>query len=282
MEFANKVALVTGGSSGIGLAFSKALAAEGAHVWIIGRRPQALDEALAQIQAAKKSTDQRFGSFSADVSDADQVMKAVADLEGQVGTPDLLCTSAGVAHPGYVEELPLDIFREMMEINYFGTVYAVKAVLPGMLKRGSGAIVTISSVAGFLGTFGYTAYGASKYAVRGFSDTLRAEVKPHGIQVSIVYPPDTETPQLAYESQFKPFETKEISGTLKAMSAEAVAQVILKGVRSGRYTILPGMDGKLYYRLTSLVGDLTYPIMDMLVSDAIKKKAKQNSNGKGH
>jgi len=162
----------------------------------------------------------------------------------------------------------------MIDIDYLGTVYAVKAVLPGMLRRASGAIVTISSVAGFLGSFGYTAYGAAKYAVRGFTDTLRAELKPRGIQVSVVFPPDTDTPQLAYENQFKPFETRELAGNLKAMSADDVAETILRGVVHGRYTIIPGFEGKFFYRLTGIVGDLTYPIMDRMIADAKKKKVK--------
>ena len=99
-----------------------------------------------------------------------------------------------------------------MDLNYFGTVNMVKALLPAMLERGSGHIVNISSVAAFLGVFGYSAYGASKYAVRGFSDVLRAEVKPLGVRVSVVFPPDMDTPGLANENKTKPFETHEIEG----------------------------------------------------------------------
>jgi 3-dehydrosphinganine reductase len=282
MDYNGKVALVTGGSSGIGLAVARQLASQGANVWILGRNPERLDSALQQVRAAQNNPAQRSGCLAADVSSAEQVAQAVHELEESAGVPDLLITSAGVTHPGYVEDLDLSIFRDMIEINYLGTVYSVKAVLPGMLRRGSGTIVTVSSVAGFLGTFGYSAYGASKYAVRGFSDTLRSELKHRGIRVSIVFPPDTDTPQLAYENQFKPFETKELAGTIKAMSADAVANAILKGVARGKYTIIPGFEGKLFYRLTGIVGDLTYPIMDWMISDALKKKqAQADRNGSG-
>ena len=108
---------------------------------------------------------------------------AVIQVSEKSGPPDLLVNSAGVAHPGYFQELDLNIFHWMMEVNYFGTVYMTKEVIPSMLKRGSGYIVNISSMAGFVGTFGYTAYGGSKFAVRGFSDVLRAEMKIHGIGV---------------------------------------------------------------------------------------------------
>jgi 3-dehydrosphinganine reductase len=148
----------------------------------------------------------------------------------------------------------------------------VKAVLPGMLERGNGHIVNISSAAAYLGVFGYSAYGASKYAVRGFSDVLRAEAKPLGVSVSVVFPPDMDTPGLVNENKTKPFETHEIEGNAGVFSAEKVARDILDSVRHGRYVILPGLQNKIFYRLSSLVGNGVYPIMDMMVADARKKK----------
>lgn len=270
--FANKVALITGGSSGIGLALAKALAAEGARVWIVGRRPEALAAAGEEI---RRLSGQTPGTFPADVSDYAQVEALLAEIVRQDGLPDLVVNSAGITHPGYVQDIPLEVFRRLMEVNYFGTVHVVKAVLPGMLQRGSGHIVNISSAAGFLGVFGYSAYGASKYAVRGFSDVLRAEMKPHGIRVSIVFPPDTDTPQLAYETPFKPPETKIISGNARVMSAEAVAAAILRGIRKNRYIILPGFEVWLFYHLNNLLGNAVYPLMDWMVADARRKKSKE-------
>ncbi len=269
--FADKLVLITGGSSGIGLALAKGLAAQGARVWLTGRRKDALTAAGLEVERAAGRTP---GLFPADVSDFAQVEALLAEVARRDGLPDLVINSAGVTHPGYVQDIPLDIFRQMMDINYFGTVNVVKAVLPGMLARRSGHIVNISSGAGFLGVFGYSAYGASKYAVRGFSDVLRAEMKPHGIRVSIVFPPDTDTPQLAYETPFKPPETKAISGNAKVQSAEAVAAAILKGVARGRYVILPGFDIWLFYHLNNLLGNAVYPLMDWMVADARRKKSK--------
>ncbi len=277
MQYPWKSAFVTGGSSGIGLAISRRLAEAGCSVWILGRDQARLDSAVEDIRAHAASKEQRFVGLSADVSDYAQVTAALSKVEDAVGTPELLVTSAGVAHPGYVEEIPIEIYHEMIEINYLGTVHAVKAVLPGMLKRGSGAIVTISSGAGFLPIFGYTAYGASKYAIRGFTDILRIELKPKGIQVAIAYPQDVDTPQLAYENKIKPFETKEISGMGKAMSADVVAREILDGAARGKYMIVSGFENRAAHRLTELIGGWTYPVFDMLVRDAIKKKAKLQS-----
>jgi 3-dehydrosphinganine reductase len=269
-SFSGKVALITGGSSGIGLALAKQLTAQGARVWITGRRKDALTAASLEVQNAAGRT---CNLFPADVSDAAQAQALVDEVTRRDGLPDLVINSAGITHPGYVEELSLDIFRAMMEVNYFGTVNVVKAVLPGMMARRSGHIVNISSGAGFLGVFGYSAYGASKYAVRGFSDVLRAEMKPHGIRVSVVFPPDTDTPQLAYETPFKPPETKAISGSAKVQSPEAVAAATLNAVRRGRYIILPGFDIWLFYHLNNLLGNAVYPLMDWMVADARRKKS---------
>ncbi len=265
-DFNHKVALVTGGSSGIGLAMARLLAARGAHVWLLARRENLLEEALASVQAERLDSSQRCGYVCADVSDYDQVENAVAEVTDAVGLPDLVINSAGITYPGYVQEIDLETFRKMMDVNYFGTVYTTRAVLDGIIARGSGYIVNLSSVAGFVGTFGYSAYGASKYAVRGFSDVLRAEMKPHGIGVAVVFPPDTDTPMLDYETPLKPPETRALSGSVDVMSAEDVANSILKGLERGRYLILPGFETQLLYRLNGLLGNLVYTIMDIFVA----------------
>lgn len=273
-HFDGKIALITGGSSGIGLALAKQLAEQGARVWITGRRKDVLTAAGTELQLA---TGRTCNLFVADVTDTVRVEELVAEVTHRDGVPDLVINSAGITQPGYVQELGLDVFRQMMEVNFFGTVNVVKAVLPGMLARGSGHIVNISSGAGFIGLFGYSAYGASKYAVRGFSDILRAEMKPHGIRVSVVFPPDTDTPQLAYELPFKPYETKALTGTAKVQSPESVASTVLKGVRRNRYVILPGVDTWLFYHLSNLLGNGVYPVMDMMIADARRKHFSGNA-----
>lgn len=267
-----KIALITGGSSGIGFAVARSLADHGAQVWLIARREEQLRSALETISC---ETEGHCGTISADVSDWEQVAAAVAQVEQEVGLPDLVVNSAGVVQPGYFQDLDLDVFRWMMDINYYGTLHVCKAVVPGMIARGSGHIVNISSLAGLVGVFGYTAYGASKFAVSGFTDTLRSELKPLGIGVSIVYPVDTDTPQLAYENEYKPPETKAIGGTANVMSPEEVAQSILHNVERGRYMILPGFDGKLLYWVSRLLGSGVYPVMDWLV----RRAQRQNQHG---
>lgn len=266
MSFDGQLAVITGGSSGIGLALGRQLADRGAHVWLVARDEGRLERALEALEGRRVNAAQRFGVQPLDVSDNQAVLEVAEGFASRVGVPDLVVNNAGVAHPGYVEELDLDVFRWMMEVNYFGTVHVTKAFLPAMLARGSGRIMNVSSIAGFMGIFGYTAYGASKFAVRGFSDALRAELKPRGIQVSILFPPDTETPQLEYENQFKPAETEALAGGTVVMQAEQVARVALQGVERGSYVIIPGWEGKLLYWLSGAAGTLTYPIMDWLLA----------------
>ena len=269
-SFQGRLVLMTGGSSGMGLALARLLAEEGANIWLIARRQDALEAASKSLST---TGGQKHGLISADVTDWKQVQGAVERVSREAGVPDVLINAAGAAHPGYVQELPLETFHEMMDLNYFGTVHMVKALLPAMLKRGSGYIVNFSSGAGFLAPFGYANYVPSKYAVRGFSDSLRLELKPLGVRVSIVFPPDTDTPGLANENKTKPYETLEAFSS-KVLSAEAVAKDTLKGMHRGQYIILPGFEISFYYRLVFLVGNAIYPIMDSTLAGARKKKQK--------
>jgi len=265
--YRGKLVLITGGSSGIGRALALKLDELGARLVLIARRQEPLERTASILQSPCRV-------ISADVSDIKQVEEAFSKITETEGIPDIVINSAGVAHPGYVQEIPLPVFHEMMEVNYFGTVHVVKAVLPGMISKGMGHIVNISSVAGFIGVFGYSAYGPSKFAVRGFSDALRAELKPLGIRVSVVFPPDTDTPQLAYENMIKPPETKALAGNAGLMKPEEVAEVILKGVARGKYIILPGWETKFLFNVSNFLGGAIYPVMDLLIRRARRQMKK--------
>ena len=272
--YQNKLVLITGGSSGIGLATARAFARQGASVWILARDPYRLSAALKTIEADRVDPSQSFGCLTADIANADQAIPVIHEFIRSVGTPDYLINSAGVAQPGYVEEQDLAVFRQMMDINYFGTVHAVRAVVPAMLARKSGHIVNFCSIVGVVGIYGYSAYGASKFAVRGFSDMLRLELKHYGIRVSLVIPGDTDTPQLEYENQFKPPETlalENVGGATKPLTPELVASDILKGISRNKQTILPGFDAKWMYFAASTVGIWVHEILDFLMGQAWKK-----------
>jgi 3-dehydrosphinganine reductase len=276
-----KTALITGGSSGIGLALARKLAASGAHVWILARDPVKLKSARQEISTFCASAEQQVGVIQADITDSPQVGTTLREHTVQAGAPDLVFNSAGVTHPGKFIEQDLAIFRAMMEINYFGSLHVIKALLPAMAQRGSGHIINIASVAGFLGLYGYAAYGASKFAVRGLSDSLRSELAEYGIRISVVFPPDTQTPQLEFETPLKPPILRELDKSNKVLSPDTVADSILRGVARGSYVITPGFDSTLYFHLTNFFG-LVYPVMDLMVSNArrILRVADRNSLSK--
>ncbi len=266
--FSGKLCLITGGSSGIGLALAEALAARGARLGLLARGVERLEAALARVRERSSLPSEAHSILVCDVTDRSVVEHALAAWQQTHGVPDLVINSAGGARPGYFWELPPEVFEEMMAVNYFGTVYVCRAVTPGMIARGSGHMVNIASVAAFLGVFGYTAYGASKYAVRGFSETLRAELRPHGVFVSLVFPPDTDTPQLAEENRYKPPETKALSSTAGVLSPQEVAAAILRGVARRQALIFPGREARLLWLLSRLLGAGVYPIMDWLIARA--------------
>jgi 3-dehydrosphinganine reductase len=267
-----KNAIVTGGSSGIGKAIACRLFNRGLNVWLVAQRNELLETAMKEVELHRQNQNQMVNVISADVSELDQVQRVVKIVSEKSGPPDILVNSAGVAHPGYVQDLDINIFSWMMEVNYFGTVYMTKEVLPSMLMNGSGYIINISSIAGIISVIGYTAYAASKFAIKGFTDALRQEMKLHRIGVSLILPSDTDTPQLEYENKIKPPETKALGSMTGSMSPDEVAKITLSGIEHGKYLIIPGLEGKVLYHLNGLLRGGVNPIIDMLIADAIKKK----------
>jgi 3-dehydrosphinganine reductase len=259
-----KHALITGGSSGIGLALAFRLAAEGYDISIIARREAVLKSAAADISKHFIRENQRVFAFSADLADAPRAEAAVRACTAELGVPDLVVTSAGIAVPGYFEDLPLDAFERSMAINYFGSLYVVRAVLPAMRERKSGRVVLVSSGAGLMGLFGYATYSPTKFALRGLAEGLRAELKADNIGISIVYPPDTETPMLAEEHKIRPEETRVMSSLIKPWTAQAVADCILRGVKAGKYAITPGFTMTLMNRSPGIMLPLLHWYCDRL------------------
>jgi 3-dehydrosphinganine reductase len=171
----------------------------------------------------------------------------MAAAVAESGAPGLLVNSAGRALPYRFADLTYEQFDATMKVNLYGVWNAVAALAPAMKERRSGHIVNVSSVAGFVGVYGLTDYCASKFAVVGFSEALRQELRPYGVGVSVLCPPDTDTPGFARENLTKPEETKAVSSGGGLMQPDEVARALLDGVRRGRSMIVPGGDGKLTY-----------------------------------
>jgi 3-dehydrosphinganine reductase len=267
-------ALITGGSSGIGLAIARKLVAEGYSLSLIARRESLLNDTATALRALCVDAKQEIFTRVADVSDAAAAQEAVEDATARLGVPDLVITSAGMAHPGYFESISLRTHEQSMAVNYFGTLYVINAVLPAMRARRSGRIVMIASGASLLGIFGYASYCPAKFALKGLAETLRAELKADGVGISIAYPPDTETPMLVEENKIKPEETKLITGLVKPWTADKVADCIIDGIDRERFAITPGVTIAAMNRMPGIVLPILRWYSDRLAAKVRRGKVR--------
>ena len=272
-SYVGKTVYITGGSSGIGLAAAKQFAGAGANVAIFARDQRKLDAALPLIEAAKSAAGQRFLAVQLDVGNHAEVDGKMAATAKNFGAPDILVNCAGVTWCHYIEQTPYEEFERMMMTDFFGVRNTVMALLPFMKERG-GHIVNISSILGVVGVFGYAAYCPAKFAVTGFSEVIRGEFKKYNIRVSVLCPPDTDTPQLVDDNRTKPPETRKINSNAGLMQPEAVAAAMIKGMEQNKFMIVPGFMNKLTWMMKRLLPGFVYSVMD---SDARKAQRKVQS-----
>jgi NAD(P)-dependent dehydrogenase (short-subunit alcohol dehydrogenase family) len=185
----DKVALITGGSSGIGRATALRLAGYGTKIAVAARSQAALEE-VAQ-QAAALGTDAL--AVPTDVTDAEQCRRAVESVVARFGRLDLLICSAGLSMRGYFAGSDLSALERVMRVNFFGTLYATHFALP-YIKQTRGCLVALSSLTGLRGVPSYALYGASKFAIQGLYDSLRLELRSDGVHVGVVAPGFVDTP----------------------------------------------------------------------------------------
>jgi short-subunit dehydrogenase len=188
-------------------------------------------------------------------------------IQKTYGSPDVIINSAGISHPGYFEEIPYETFDELMKIDFYGVLNMCRSFI-AMMKTKGGHIVNISSIAGFLGVFGYTGYSAAKFAVLGFSQALRSEMKKYNIIISVLCPPDTDTPMLEWEDKIKPKETRAVAGAASVMSPDDVAKIMIDGMVKKKFIIVTGFTGKFVLYASRLAPSLVEWIMDRQIKKA--------------
>lgn len=244
--------LITGGSSGIGKALASKAVQDGARVTLVARDEVKLDQTKKEIAALVPNGKERVQTLSVDLAaDFSEVKKKFEKCQiTPFGPVSFLFNCAGGANPGRFDEVPISDFQKMINLNYISAVQATRAVLPQMKEMGRGRIVFVSSQAGQLGLFGFTAYSASKFALRGLAESLQMEVKPYNVFLTLAFPPDTDTPGFEQEKESKPEETHLISETAGLFSPEHVASIILRDTVIGRFFCSIGIDGYMLSNVT--------------------------------
>lgn len=226
-KITDKVALITGAGRGIGRATAIALAAEGVHVGLVGRTL----ENLENVQEELKQYGVKTAVAAANVSDIDEITKAVESIRGELGPIDILLNNAGISKFGSFMELTPEEWTNILNVNVNGVYYTTRAVLPEMIERGSGDIINISSTAGQKGGAVTSAYSASKAAVIGLSESLMMEVRKHNIRVTTLTPSTVAT-DMAVELNLTDGNPD------KVMQPEDLAELIVAQLKLNKRVVL--------------------------------------------
>ncbi|XP_060537081.1 3-ketodihydrosphingosine reductase [Cylas formicarius] len=240
-----KHVVITGGSSGIGKAMAILAAQQGAHVSLLARNLEKLEEARTEVKKHIISEEQIISRVSVDVSHREAVENNILELETTVGPIYMLVNCAGFAVCGKLEDISDSNIKRLIDVNYLGTLYPTKAVLPRFKERHEGIIVLTSSQVGLMGMFGYSVYSSCKFALRGLAESLNMEVKPFNISITLALPPDTDTPGFDNENQTKPVETKLISEVAGLYQPETVAKKIMENALEGQFFSYLGFESFL-------------------------------------
>jgi len=245
-SFSGKVAVITGGSRGLGLLLARELADEGARLALLARKEEELRRAEAELRARGAEV----FSMACDVSKQVQVNDALAHVHEQFGAIDVLINNAGIIQVGPIENMTVSDFAAAMAIHFYGPLYASLAAIPHLRRAGGGRIVNIASIGGKIAVPHMAPYTASKFALVGLSDAFRAELRKDNILVTTVCPCPIRTGSLP-NAQFKGNYRKEyawfaISDSLPllSMNAERAARKIIAACRRGSARLLLGVQTK--------------------------------------
>ena len=271
-KFKGKIIYITGGSSGIGLETGKLLSSYGADIVLIARNVEKLETAKKQLEDLRLEKNQTISSISVDVSNHKDVCETMEQAVSEFGAPDILINSAGInKHADHFENITYDMFNEVMDINVNGVRNVTHALLKPM-KQKKGHVVILSSAAALFGMFGYTAYGTSKAALMGFAESLRYEIKPLGMRVTVIFPPEVDTPMNLDEAKTLPEEGRAMKSMGGFLMPAYVAKVIVKAIAKEAYFVIPGRSTAFLYFLHRISNGF----LSRLVSDIVVKKAIKN------
>jgi short-subunit dehydrogenase len=235
-----KTALVTGASSGIGAATARALADAGARVLLLARRAAELEKVAASIRSGAATT------YPVDLSSPSAVAQVAEQISSAVGTPDIIVNNAGAGQWKFVDETTPEEAVQMMAVPYFAAFYVTRAFLPGMLRRNTGHIVNVSSVGSRFVWPGATAYLAARWAVRGFTEALRADLAGTGIRVSLYESGVVQSPYWEQNPGSRERVPK-MGRLVPELTAEAAARAIIRGIEREQKLIVTPLMMRLTY-----------------------------------
>ncbi len=236
----DKVVIITGASSGIGLECAKVFAKEGAKVVLGARSTGKLESVVDELRQEGKEA----VWVKADVSNENDCRNLISAAINNFGTVDVLINNAGISMRATLEKAELSVIKQVMDINFWGTVCCTKFALPYILKN-KGVIVGVSSVAGYRGLPGRTGYSASKFAMQGFLEALRTEVFKRGVHIMLIAPGYTASNirNKALNNEGK-VQAESPLNENKLMSPHEVAKHMLKGIEQRKRTIILTLLGK--------------------------------------
>lgn len=272
-QLAGQTAIVCGGSKGIGLAAAAEIVRRGGSVGVVARGNGSLELAGEQLRALVHESSQFVDVIQADAANRNDIGPKLEEFIGRRGAPDYLINAVGYAGPDYVSNLALDDFRQQMDVNYYGQLIPTLVVLPHLVEARQGHIAFVSSMMGYFGMIGYAAYAPSKFALVGLAEVLRHELRPSGLTVSILYPPDTDTPGYKVENTSKPLETHALSANVKVAQPDDVARQFVDGIMRGKFHILPSGAG-MVWRLQRYAPRLVRAFLDRDLSKARRRVGK--------
>lgn len=268
-NFADKTIYITGGASGIGLETGKRLAALGAHIVVLDYNPT--DVAQSAIEAARSSSAQRVTRYQLDIADRQEVLKTVARAAVEAGAPDMVINSAGTGVCGEFATMKFEDFDRVMQVNLYGSRHICEAILPLMRARGRGKIVLLASMGGVVPVYGYTDYGTSKFAVLGFGECLRYELKPLGIDVVVCCPGEVETPMVVAERQTIHPVTRAMKRLGGTISVEQAVSELISGIQRDKAIIVLGGKSSVTFWVHRLLPPSVWNmITDRIVTKALK------------
>ncbi len=271
-----RVTIITGAAGGIGSAAARLFAQEGAILVLT----DILNKELQELTETLKESGADVLAVEHDIREPESWKSLVEKVKKKCGRIDILINNAGVIQPGAAEKISLDELHHQVSVNFLGTMNGCRAVLPTMKTQGAGKIINVASLGGIVPMPGEAVYSATKFAIRGYTLSLHAELRSSPVGIAVVCPDSVDTPQLDYELQYDEAVLSFIGEPLKP---EKVAKAIRKAVRTKKPEVLVPSGMGVFCRIGMAFPRFYFsllPLLERIGSSTIKKRRKKKKSEK--